>query len=73
MTPGRSKKGHKKTRSEEREGGGENMNVTKSGNLKPETKHIVCEKCGKEWHFDNAKYCGMCGEKLKETPAKSSL
>lgn len=49
------------------------MNVTKSGNLKPETKHIVCEKCGKEWHFDNAKYCGMCGKKLKETPAKSSL
>lgn len=27
MTPGRSKKGHKKTRSEEREGGGENMNI----------------------------------------------
>lgn len=42
-------------------------------NLRPETKHCVCKKCGKEWHYDDAKYCGNCGEKLKEAPAKSSL
>ncbi len=43
----------------------------KGGSLRPETKHSVCTKCGKEWHFDTAKYCGMCGEKLKEAPEKS--
>ena len=41
--------------------------------LRPETKHSVCPNCGKEWHFEDAKFCGMCGEKLKEAPAKSSL
>ena len=25
------------------------------------------------WHYADAKYCGGCGEKLKEAPAKSSL
>ena len=33
--------------------------------LKPETKHCVCRKCGKEWHFESAKYCGVCGERLE--------
>lgn len=42
-------------------------------NLRPETKHCVCEKCGKEWHYDDARYCGMCGEKLEEAPAENSL
>lgn len=47
--------------------------MSRSKNLRPETKHCVCRKCGKEWHYADAKYCGGCGEKLKEAPAKSSL
>lgn len=47
------------------------MNPRKT--LKPETKHCPCPKCGKEWHFQKAKYCGMCGQKLEEAPGKGSL
>ena len=50
-----------------------NLADMEPGNLRPETKHCVCTKCGKEWHYDTAKYCGMCGEKLKEAPAMNSL
>lgn len=41
--------------------------------IEPETKYCVCKKCGKEWHYSDARYCGNCGEKLKEAPAESSL
>ena len=41
-----------------------------SGNLRPETKYCTCEKCGKEWHYETAKFCGMCGEKLEKLPEK---
>lgn len=40
-------------------------------NLRPETKHCVCRKCGKEWHYADAKYCGGCGEKLKEAQRRA--
>lgn len=41
--------------------------------LKPETRRCICQKCGKEWHFEHANYCSECGEKLQEAPVKSSL
>ncbi len=45
--------------------------MDKPKTLRPETKHCVCQTCGKEWHFQDAKYCGMCGQKLEEAPRKS--
>ena len=35
--------------------------------LKRETKHIKCDKCGKSHHLPNAKFCGNCGQKIKES------
>ena len=27
-----------------------------------------CKQCHKKWHYDNAKYCSMCGKKLVSEP-----
>lgn len=37
-----------------------------SGVVRCETRHQMCQQCGKEWHYETATYCSGCGRKLEQ-------